>query len=60
MKYKYIGKGAWYPGVPAKDITEEMYNGLSDQAKAALDKDVSKIYKKAAKPKKELSYGNKS
>jgi len=59
MKYKYVGNGAWYPGVPAKDITEEMYEKLSPEAKVYLEKDKSKLYEKAgSKKKKELSYGD--
>lgn len=35
-RYEYVGEGAYVPGVPARDLTEEEWKALSaDQRRAA-------------------------
>lgn len=45
-KYKYIGKGHYIEGVPARDLTEEEYEAIPEKFKGLAEK----LYK-AEEPK---------
>jgi len=36
LRYRYVGEGAFLPGVPARDITDEDMSELEDPARAIL------------------------
>lgn len=48
MKLKYVGKGNYLAGVPARDLTAEEVKRYGEQKLLQ-----SKLYVKAAKPQKE-------
>ena len=57
IRFKYTGKGAFLPELPARDLTDEDVADFSDTQKAVLDEHMAaetRIYEKAgAKPAKE-------
>lgn len=50
---RYVGDGAFYNGVPARDLTEADLAALSDEQRAAVETDV--IYELAVEPPEEDS-----
>lgn len=46
-KYVYIGTGEFYNGIPARDLTDEDWAGLTDKQKETVAK--SPLYKAAKK-----------
>jgi hypothetical protein len=49
--YKYIGEGAYWPGVPMRDLTDEEWEALSGDAK----RHAKTLYQKVVEKKKEVS-----
>ena len=51
MKYKYVGTGEFYAGIPAKDLTEEAFEKLDAEQKRLVQN--SKLYKQEKVNRKE-------
>ena len=49
MKLKYVGKGDYIPGIPARDLTAAEVRKYGEERLLK-----SKLYIKAAKPQKEI------
>lgn len=45
--YKYVGDGTYLPGVPARDLSKDEFDALSDEQKETLKQ--SGLYKKGAR-----------
>ena len=43
MKYKYVGTGEFYAGIPAQDLSDEAFEKLSAEQKKLVQN--SKLYK---------------
>lgn len=44
VTYRYVGDGSYLHGVPARDLTKDDYDALSDEQKDAVRK--SNVYEK--------------
>ena len=45
MKFRYIGNGEFYEGVPARDLTDEDYAALTDEQCRQVD--TGRLYERA-------------
>jgi hypothetical protein len=50
MKFKYVGNGYFYDGIPARDLSEEDFASLDDKNKAIVAS--SKLYRSVDQPLK--------
>lgn len=53
MSHKYVGKGQYIPGVPARDLTAEEWQAIPALWRALAEK----LYRKARATKKEVKDG---